>query len=435
MAPQKLNIDVFYEIFKYFVAIDEEGPLRLRKVCRVWRDLVESNPRFWTWITIDENIWGNDEQVERFTLLSADLPLQIIIHSMTDHIRKYQNMLNRCQSIFIDIHENNLSYPSHTDIQNAEAWVLSTIGMTSKDRLEHIYWYIEGHPTSFCPEIVYAYLVFKNKRNFASTFRSLPCFAISSLQIGHSSPFNHRHFDFGWRYRGPLSISKLWNALSQLSYLTTLSISQSFLTELEPEKFRCILLPMLQDLNLQILTSDWDPNWSILSYFRAPALHSVSLTTSLKDMYLFKGASKLCTQLHPKRLRLEASSYMSQAWTDTAAPPLEYHLPSLKTLEIEIKWPSDRNAVDYLIKEVNSLVSGIPNLSLLHLCLADDFNYYLGSLGNIPCPLHVTCIQPPEEAKWAKMLRMGTRPERKINNVSSLQLFHFLQITGPNDLI
>lgn len=101
-----LNDDVLYEIFKYFVAVDINGPFTLIQINKTWQyHIVYNCPNMWTWITIDDFIVDLEQRIAVSLELSKDLPLYITICLPSKHnLLTFQRLFRRCVHIFVEAH-------------------------------------------------------------------------------------------------------------------------------------------------------------------------------------------------------------------------------------------------------------------------------------------------------------------------------------------
>lgn len=75
-----LNVDILYEIFGYFVAVDQDGPFTLILVCTQWQHLAVKYPPLWSWIYVDDRIEDWRYRTKISVALAGDCPLQCVIH-------------------------------------------------------------------------------------------------------------------------------------------------------------------------------------------------------------------------------------------------------------------------------------------------------------------------------------------------------------------
>jgi hypothetical protein len=397
MEYQKLNIDVFCEIFKYFVAIDDEGPLKLIMVCTLWQDLVISNPLYWTWITIGDNIGRFDARIRKFDALSAGRPLQLTIRLPVQNVDRFQSLFRRCIALFIDKCGKLDSLEIERDVEGI-CKILKTPSATS---IERIYWYDRDEPSSFSPRSLQKQLFKADELDLKPLFNAFPAIIISAVRLKPRTHF------ITPQTLPKVSYSNLFKALSNLPHLTLLHISTDHLSGILEEAMIQISLPLLNSLSLTISLPSSDPNWSILRYIIAPSVHSVCLAGCLEYGHIFAGASELGKSMRPKKLTLEifGTAYFSRHGMQT----LDYNLASVEYLSVSLQAPSESLAAPSRWWEVlHSVRVSMPYLEVFDLRFSGNLPYFQEIIGPVSCDLHVHC-QSPFQREPRPSMQLWTR--------------------------
>ncbi|KAG8822483.1 hypothetical protein FRC19_005886 [Serendipita sp. 401] len=81
-----LNNDVLLEIFKWFVAVDDDGPYKIFFLSKIWRQTVLGHPDLWSYVTVDTSREDWQERIHVAFLLSQSCPLHLRI--------RYQNKIH-----------------------------------------------------------------------------------------------------------------------------------------------------------------------------------------------------------------------------------------------------------------------------------------------------------------------------------------------------
>jgi hypothetical protein len=98
----RINDDVLHEIFRHFVALDDDGPFTLILVCTKWREWVTSHPILWSWIILDDAQPEWREKAMVSTFLSKELPLQVILRVFHIELQSIHKIIARCASLFVE---------------------------------------------------------------------------------------------------------------------------------------------------------------------------------------------------------------------------------------------------------------------------------------------------------------------------------------------
>jgi hypothetical protein len=174
MSQVKLNPDIFYEIFSYFVAIDPDGPFTLILVCIAWRDMVRNKPLLWSWIDLDDEIGDMKTRAAICTTLSASHPLNLILHlpispSLVQIIRSY---VDRVRSVFVYC-------PTRMKMDTAAVHVSNLI---RELKLHHtLFRFIRGgKDTPYCPADIYR-IIEMHSRNQSMNSPTCPSNMITAL--------------------------------------------------------------------------------------------------------------------------------------------------------------------------------------------------------------------------------------------------------------
>lgn len=383
-----LNVDVVSEILRHFVVMDDEGPLILIKVCTEWRDLVAVNPRFWTWITIDERYDGIDAKVRLFSISSGDLPLHITIRRI-NAVNRFWYVIERCQLLFLEVNRKPWSSPADRDIEGVAVMAGQMLRVIQMPKLESVFWYIDGVQGFFFPTSLREYLEGTPHTNLQSIFKTLPPIMISGFQLKETP--NQRVWP------SPVPLPKLWTVLRNLPNLVSLEISIDRLSEFLIDDSTVITLPHLNDLTLTALSHSPAIDWRFLSFLRAPAVRFVSLTGTLHGGHIFAGVRELGKSMQPRYLELEILLGQRNIDINHALAATSFQLPRVQYLKISVTpqyedWP----VVRHITEVINSIAKDAHNLRLLDLHLLSDGREYLRWLRPMPCAVRVTTIQPFE---------------------------------------
>jgi hypothetical protein len=379
MEPQKLNIDVFCEIFKYFVAIDDDGPLTLIMVCTLWQGRVISNPLYWTWITIDDKMGDFNARIQTFDALSAGCPLQLTIRLPVRNVDRFKTLFGRCQALFID----KCGQIDPLEIEKDVQGICSILKTPPARLIERIYWYNRDEPTVFSPRSLQEQLFRAGELDLQPVFDTFPATIISTITLKLRINI----------FRPRESYFNVCKALSNLPYLTNLHLSTDRLGGIFEEAMTHISLPLLHSLSLENRSLFSDSSWIILGYIIAPTVHSVRLAGILKQRHIFAGASELGKSMRPRKLTLEILENADLSGDSKRA--LDYNLASVEYFTVSLQAPgANWDTPSRWHEELHSVLASMPYLALFDLRFSGDLACFQDIIGPISCNLRVHCQSP-----------------------------------------
>jgi hypothetical protein len=379
MEPQTLNIDVFCEMFKYFVAIDDDGPLTLIMVCTLWQDLVISNPLYWTWITIDDKMGDFNARIQTFDALSAGYPLQLTIRLPVRNVDRFKTLFGRCQTLFID----KCGQIDQLEVEKDVQGICNVLKTPSARSIERVYWYNRDEPSVFSPRSLQEQLFKAGELNLETVFDTFPAIIISATALKLRINL----------FRPRESYLNLFKALSNLPYLTTLHLSTDHLGGIVKEAMTHISLPLLHSLKLENRSPLPDTSWMILGYIMAPSIHSVRLAGILEQRHIFTGASELGKSMRPRKLTLEILENVDLSGYSKRA--LDYNLASVEHFTVSLQVPGTNwDTPSRWHEELHSVLASMPYLALFDLRFSGDLACFQDIIGPISCNLRVHCRSP-----------------------------------------
>ncbi|KAG8800486.1 hypothetical protein FRC18_008016 [Serendipita sp. 400] len=104
-----LNDDLLLDVFKWFVAVDDDGPYKIFFLSKTWRRTVLSHPDLWSWITIDTIHEDWQERIHVAVVLSQNrtLNLKIICRGQSfPNLVRFQSSFNRIRTIALHALKN-----------------------------------------------------------------------------------------------------------------------------------------------------------------------------------------------------------------------------------------------------------------------------------------------------------------------------------------
>lgn len=357
-----LNDDVLYEIFKYFVAVDINGPFTLIQINKTWQyHIVYNCPNMWTWITIDDFIVDLEQRIAVSLELSKDLPLYITICLPSKHnLLTFQRLFRRCVHIFVEAHASTRMMD-----KEGTAKIISRILRDEKaPMIKSVQWLTGGSEDKFAFSLLNYHI--KTPINLRPVFDVLHPVFISHLDLSQA-PKRHAYPDM-------IPMSQFWKIISLLPFLTSILIDMCALMVELNQNFVTIRAPRLKDLSvIRISATNTGVAEEIFLCLKAPSIFRITLSIAMGDKASFDIAATMSKFMRPKQLILEIGPEFSELSVTKTKVARRYNFGSLESMDITLHATRQdkRTKRDYM-QEINSILSETSNLQIFHLKLIDS---------------------------------------------------------------
>lgn len=333
-APEigDMNYDVLLEMFRHFVAIQDDGAFILTLVSAKWRDIALQTPSLWQWISINGRPSDWVEKLNICVFLSSPYPLYLVIRLPVINWKPVIEYLLRCRHIFFEV-------PDYMTGRNAGEITEEVRGVVPDDCVIH--WYRAG-----------VEILTEEREPIKIPIPNVINLTLNAA--GSEHPNYHRYaftrsledVEYNDEYT-PLILLKSYRILDLLQnmhHLHTFTLSHHAIDPLSSD----IDLPVVNVGQLQhmcIKDIDFLRNGNILpllEHITAPQLSTLSLSGEYTDV--LKTANALTTIGRPTGLILCLDN---SGW------------PSAHRLHEELEFRSDFRSVNSLLLNIDeSLVNG-----------------------------------------------------------------------------